>query len=587
MAAAVGCFALSLLLTSTLAYPGFQEQIPNGNNVPHPCKANYRWSGVGHENPNGSGARNKFGLGFDRAGYQWSKTFCQADCDSDGRTNGQELGDPNCVWTPGSIPNRTEDITHPGVCDPYDSDFCKDKNTFVSCEMEEFQCEAIKNKSLVSSIDLTFPEIPIPPTDTNYYCMSFDLPGDQDYHIVANEPVISNHKVLHHMLLYGCDNSNETSILRPTICGMIGASNCMTLIGTWTLGVSGFCYGNKAGFKIGKNGYTKALLQIHYNNPTLAHDLRDSSGIRLHYQPIQPGDADLITLMTGQLFLQLPPGQSRVEEVGTCPTYCTSALMTKPAYVISTMNHMHYLGRAMNVAIYRNGSKFKDISHDDVFSYDSPVLHVLNPPFELLPGDEIRTSCVFNTLTSSRYVYYGEATSEEMCYGFLTMYPKQAMKTDTCLAFGAYSACDLGMGVPMEGCDWVQFLNISNPATAKMMFDVTKSCNLDGFCRPECRDVLNGLKSHPCLKGIANQWITTRMSMTHEGLDFLGRLRSCPVDEACTGQCMNHTCSSQCAAQTCNMTCPKCSPITSKDGSHKVAASSAIIITLCAFVVYA
>ncbi|CAG5117330.1 unnamed protein product, partial [Candidula unifasciata] len=438
----------------------------------------------------------------------------------------------------------------------------------------------------VTSIDLTFTEVKIPPTETNYYCMSFDLPNDQDYHIVANEPVISNHKVLHHMLLYACDNSTDVSILAPTFCGMKGSPNCLTLIGTWTVGVSGFCYGNRAGFKIGKNGYTKAVLQIHYNNPTLSHDYTDSSGIRLHYQPVQPGDQDLITLMTGQLFLQLPPGQSRVEEVASCPHYCTRALITKPAYVISTMNHMHYLGRGMNVAIFRDGAKVIDISKDDTFSYDSPVYHVINPPFELLPGDEIRTTCVFSTLTSTRYVYYGEATSEEMCFGFLTMYPKQALVTDTCFSFGPYSACDLKMGMPMDQCDWVQFLNVSNPATGKMMFEVTKSCNLDGFCRPECRDVLQGLKQHPCLKGHANLWITRLMSQTIEGLDFLGRLRSCPTDETCTSQCPNHTCSDHCTVHTCNMTCPKCDLYISKDDSHKMAANSAIVIFLFAFLIF-
>ena len=36
------------------------------------------------------------------------------DSDGDGITNGEELGDPQCVWTPGNNPNRTTNITHPG-----------------------------------------------------------------------------------------------------------------------------------------------------------------------------------------------------------------------------------------------------------------------------------------------------------------------------------------------------------------------------------------------------------------------------------------------------------------------------------------
>lgn len=51
-----------------LAYPGFKDVLPNGNEVPHPCKANYLWHGVGHHNPLGGGTRNQFGLDFSAAG---------------------------------------------------------------------------------------------------------------------------------------------------------------------------------------------------------------------------------------------------------------------------------------------------------------------------------------------------------------------------------------------------------------------------------------------------------------------------------------------------------------------------------------
>ncbi|XP_035824368.1 temptin-like [Aplysia californica] len=65
---------LSLLCVSAVlwepswAYLSYQEQLPNGNNVQHPCKVNYRWPGLGHENPLGGGARNVFGQDFARLG---------------------------------------------------------------------------------------------------------------------------------------------------------------------------------------------------------------------------------------------------------------------------------------------------------------------------------------------------------------------------------------------------------------------------------------------------------------------------------------------------------------------------------------
>jgi hypothetical protein len=42
--------------------------------------------------------------------------LCEADSDGDGKTNGEELGDPCCVWKPTSLPTVGKDyrISHPG-----------------------------------------------------------------------------------------------------------------------------------------------------------------------------------------------------------------------------------------------------------------------------------------------------------------------------------------------------------------------------------------------------------------------------------------------------------------------------------------
>ncbi|GFS21257.1 dopamine beta-hydroxylase [Elysia marginata] len=64
---------------------------------------------------------------------------------------------------------------------------------------------SVSGSLAIRTIDLRFPSTPIPPTETNYYCMTFNLPSDQDYHIVANEGIIDNANVLHHQLLYACE----------------------------------------------------------------------------------------------------------------------------------------------------------------------------------------------------------------------------------------------------------------------------------------------------------------------------------------------------------------------------------------------
>ena len=88
---------LALLVVAALtaqssARPTYVAKIPNGANVKGVAA-------LGHVDPEGGGARNKFGLAFAAAGMEWTAELCKADSDGDGQTNGQELGDPCCQWT--------------------------------------------------------------------------------------------------------------------------------------------------------------------------------------------------------------------------------------------------------------------------------------------------------------------------------------------------------------------------------------------------------------------------------------------------------------------------------------------------------
>ena len=59
-----GLVGLAVCLALAQAYPSFQDAIPNGELVPHPCKPNYLWKGVGHFNVLGGGDTNPFGKDF-------------------------------------------------------------------------------------------------------------------------------------------------------------------------------------------------------------------------------------------------------------------------------------------------------------------------------------------------------------------------------------------------------------------------------------------------------------------------------------------------------------------------------------------
>lgn len=100
---------LASCLAAALSYPSFVPLNPNGNNVTGV-------NAIGHVNIGGGGPRNAFGIDFAKltATNGWNQALCVADSDGDGQTNGLELGDPCCVWTPGTTPQFLNDISHPG-----------------------------------------------------------------------------------------------------------------------------------------------------------------------------------------------------------------------------------------------------------------------------------------------------------------------------------------------------------------------------------------------------------------------------------------------------------------------------------------
>jgi len=85
----------------SVGYPSYVSRVPNGN---------VHGQATGHAG--GSGA---FRWAFQQAGLRWTPSLCQADTDGDGQSNGLELGDPCCVWTEGSTPAFTTDISIAGL----------------------------------------------------------------------------------------------------------------------------------------------------------------------------------------------------------------------------------------------------------------------------------------------------------------------------------------------------------------------------------------------------------------------------------------------------------------------------------------
>ncbi|KAL3878022.1 hypothetical protein ACJMK2_035658 [Sinanodonta woodiana] len=104
----------------------FQNLIPNGNKVPNPCaNGSSIYEPVGHKSSNKEKASketlNRFGQDFNATGKNWTVTLCKMDSDGDGKSNGVELGDPNCKWVNDRNSTLLPPTGHPGICEPSSS----------------------------------------------------------------------------------------------------------------------------------------------------------------------------------------------------------------------------------------------------------------------------------------------------------------------------------------------------------------------------------------------------------------------------------------------------------------------------------
>ena len=117
-ATALRAAVLLNLVAACAGHAHYQALIPNGRNVPgyHGLGA---WHAVGHVAPRPQGIRTcsaacraTVRARLCERRHRWTVELCRKDSDADGRTNGEELGDPACVGA-GMQPGASANITHP------------------------------------------------------------------------------------------------------------------------------------------------------------------------------------------------------------------------------------------------------------------------------------------------------------------------------------------------------------------------------------------------------------------------------------------------------------------------------------------
>ncbi|XP_052811182.1 DBH-like monooxygenase protein 2 homolog [Mya arenaria] len=518
------CIILAYCACAVTSYEVFRDRIPNGKGVPNPCDMRRTWDGVGHQTSEGGTPRNLFGLDFKSNNYVWNETICNKDSDGDGRTNGEELGDPECTWTIGTEPSKAAS-SHPGICEPLDSPICADKNAFLDCDHQGFECDAIRQQD-VFNISIAFaPGTHVPGQKTTYMCQAFDLPESATSganHLIAAIPNIVNPTVAHHMIIRGCSPDARTTDKHkaaPYQCFMGDQLGCEDIIAIWAVGSLGLCLPDEIGFAVGIGGYTQVLFEIHWDNQLLFDSYVDNSGFILSLTPNKrPNNAGIFTI--GQNVLQLPPRNPAYTATGHCSGACAERIYEEnynEFKIAGAFNHMHLLGAAILSQVYDPATgTLTDLARDPTYDFNAPIFYIFDP-VTVRRGHELNVTCTYNTMSKTEMTYSGESTNDEMCYSFLLYYPKEALTATQCIQTGKH-----------DNCVAIDCQQESTAFGAR----VWNACSLSE-CKETCKTVAMEADKSPCFSGSGRQTALEYASSMKDAntkspiLEFYMRLDSC------------------------------------------------------------
>jgi hypothetical protein len=263
---------------------------------------------------------------------------------------------------------------------------------------------------------------PVPSDTANngnkYVCFYFTPPYAPDSQGLWFSPILDQTRVLHHWLLYASDSAPS----QPN--GTV--QTCQAVAPGWYL-IAGWAPGSPAAPLPPDVGLQmppptgSLILQVHYFD-LQGLGLSDRSGVRFCTAPKSTRPHLATVTFTGSEAICLPPKSTN--DVVTGP--CVPRKDMGDIHIVNVWPHMHKLGVHMTITINRSEAG-TEVLQDTPFDFNAQVQYPKDVVIH--PGDTMQTNCYYNNTTDTK-VHFGENTQDEMCYGFVTAWPANALVTD-------------------------------------------------------------------------------------------------------------------------------------------------------------
>jgi hypothetical protein len=122
--------------------------------------------------------------------------------------------------------------------------------------------------------------------------------------------------------------------------------------------------------------------------------------------------------------ISIPP-MSAATHIATCTPDMTTQKLVHPIYVFASMQHAHLTIQNIKGEQFRNGQHMATFGSEQAlgFGFFDQTFKPHSPCIEVLPGDELKTTCDYDNPFDFEIVG-GEATNQEMCTTFMQYFPR-------------------------------------------------------------------------------------------------------------------------------------------------------------------
>jgi len=250
-----------------------------------------------------------------------------------------------------------------------------------------------------------------------YRCFVVPTNFDTDRFVSDVEVKPMNRKIVHHIVVYvstsGEARRKDGKDGQPGYASFGGAGVTTSgVLAIWAPGIQPISTPSNTGMRLPKGA--DIILQVHYHRDGKAEQDQSEIGLKFSSQPV---DKRIRTSLFGNELISIPKDSTNAEVKA-------DMYLAAPITVYDVFPHMHKLGHDMRMtATLPDGTK-RELSRVDNYDFNWQTRYTYRKPVRLPKGTHLEVVSHYDNSTANLHnpnsppkpVWFGEQTTNEMCF---------------------------------------------------------------------------------------------------------------------------------------------------------------------------